>query len=161
MYTPPRCPKYGRLLQRLASRALAIENPTERRAYYEHIVTMMAGVNRLPPSAPEVREQMWVHLASMMGGELGIDPPCDVSAATYVPPKPQRPAYPGHTLRFRGYGYIVHSAARRMEEQTDPAVRDEMARSLHLRMEMLLRREHVEGTLSERVEADLDSMAHD
>lgn len=126
-------PEYGRLVQQMADRALAIKNRQARQAYAESIVSIMATLSAQPKGTAGYKQKLWDHLAYITHYQLDIDYPCEINV---VKPerKPGRMPYPGGKIRHRHYGRLLETLVEKLKDMPEGNERDELVRMAGNRM---------------------------
>ena len=120
---PLRLRAYGREVQEMVERALAMTDREERTRYAHQIVQVMKMVAAKTKSGIDNEVQIWNHLARIADYRLDIDFPCEIEPHTEAV-RPGRLAYPDHRLRMKNYGKLVEQLFRRIERTTLAAARN-------------------------------------
>lgn len=131
---PLRLRAYGREVQEMVERALAMTDREERTRYAHQIVQVMKMVAAKTKSGIDNEVQIWNHLARIADYRLDIDFPCEIEPHTEAV-RPGRLAYPDHRLQMKNYGKLVEQLFRRIESETDIATRNALLRqaAAHMR----------------------------
>ena len=129
---PLRLRAYGREVQEMVERALAMTDREERTRYAHQIVQVMKMVAAKTKSGIDNEVQIWNHLARIADYRLDIDFPCEIEPHTEAV-RPGRLAYPDHRLRMKNYGKLV-------EQLTSPHATRSSAKPLPTCAPLSLRR---------------------
>lgn len=98
--------EYGSIIQKMAEKAMTIENRDERTAYANAVVKLMCSLNPKVKQMPDYQSKVWNQLAYMTDYKLDIDWPVKVIRPEDKLPL-QRIPYDVHQIRFRQYGNLV------------------------------------------------------
>ncbi len=125
---------YGREVQEMVERAMAMSDREERTNYAHQIVQVMKMVAAKSQSGIDNDIQIWNHLARIADYQLEIDYPCEIVPHT-EPVTPATLSYPRHAVQMRSYGKLVEQVFQKIEAETDTASRNELIRlaAEHLR----------------------------
>lgn len=148
-------PEYGRLVQQMSEIAVNIEDRSERQAYAEAIIALMANFNPQMKNVPDYHVKLWDHLAYMTDYQLDIDYPVTITPKE----KNNRPSplkYPQTQIRFRHYGHLVEEAVRIMMETSDETLRNELMMQIANRMKRNLADWKGDGVEDDKVAHDLE-----
>lgn len=112
-------PEYGREVQKMVEKAIAIPNREARQHYAEGIIGVMRIIAQQNRSNTELEHKLWDHLALMSDFKLDIDYPFDVSRVTEVKKKPSPLAYSSKKIPVRHYGALIFRLFDKLKTMPD------------------------------------------
>lgn len=147
-------PEYGRLIQQMVKKALTLENRSQRQAYAQQIINVMAGLNPQMRHIPDYKQKLWDHLAYMSDYQLDIDYPVSINRITREE-RPTRLAYPNGQMRHKHYGCLLEDFLHRIEETENKTHQDSMVRKAAARMKRNLADWKGDGYDNHTIENDI------
>jgi len=149
-------PQYGRAVQTMVERAVAMPTKPMRQAYAERTVRVMRLLNPQVESRPDYLQILWNHLAFMADYKLDIDYPCEIEEHK-VGVHPSKLSYPGHRIRYRHYGHLVEQALTNLREMpADAPERRSLTQLIALRMKRYLADWKGDGIENDKVARDIE-----
>lgn len=153
-------PEYGRNIQQMVDRCLAIANRDERTRCAHSIVRTMISLN------PSVREQegweqkLWDHLALMSDYKLDIDWPVNPPHPEHRGAKPDKILYPSITSTWRNYGRSIQRMVARACLMPLGPERDALVFLIANQMKKLMLGINKDYVDDRRIFKDLAAMSH-
>ena len=134
-----RMPEYGRMVQKMAEHALAIEDRGMRLRYCEEIVRIMELMTQKQKKRKglDLTQKYWDHLAFITDYELDIDYPVEIQRQD-TKLKPNRVGYPQQKIRYRHYGHLLESALKKISSMPEGKERDRVTQLAAARMKQSL-----------------------
>lgn len=148
-------PEYGRLVQNMVEYALTITDRTERQAYAQAIVDVMAGLNPKMKDVDDYQHKIWDHLAYISDYKLDIDYPFEITEHRGAATKPERLSYPKSEIRFRHYGRLIEKAISELKDMTDEEEKKTLTRLVANRMKRNLADWKGDGVQDAKVARDI------
>lgn len=97
-------PEYGRHLQKLIEKAVALEDREERNKAAKYIISVMGSLNPHLRDVPDFQHKLWDQIFIMSDFKLDVDSPYPIPSKELLEQKPDRLAYPQNFPKYRFYG---------------------------------------------------------
>lgn len=102
-------PEYGRIIQSMVEKAVAITDNKERQKVAENIIDLMGFINPHLRNVEDYKHKLWDHLLIMSDFKLKVESPYPIPKKEDFEHKPDPIPYPGNQQKHRHYGRnIVH-----------------------------------------------------
>lgn len=102
--TPLIIPEYGRHIQKMIEKAIAIEDREQRNNTAKSIIAVMGNLFPHLRDVPDFQHKLWDQLFIMSGFELDVDSPFEKPTADVLTKRPDRLKYPQNHPKYRFYG---------------------------------------------------------
>lgn len=132
-------PEYGRMVQKMAEHALAIEGRDMRLRYCEEIVRIMELMTQKQKKRKgiDLTQKYWDHLAYITDYKLDIDYPVEIQRQDKRQ-SPNRVSYPQQRIRYRHYGHLLERAIEKIGEMPEGKERSRVTQLVVARMKQSL-----------------------
>ncbi len=117
-------PEYGRGIQEMVNYALTLKDREERQRCATTIVSIMGNMFPHLRDVPDFKHKLWDHLAVMADYKLDIDYPYDVAQGKPIGGKPAPMVYPMKRIRYRHYGALLETLARKLVDMPEGEERE-------------------------------------
>ena len=107
-------PEYGRHIQNMVTYCKRIEDRKERNACARSIIQAMEAIVPERGASIDKKTIYWDHLAIISGFELDVDYPEGTITQEEILLKTEKPAYPGHFIKYRYYGHFIEGMIQRV-----------------------------------------------
>lgn len=154
-------PQYGRNIQNMVDRCLAIEDADERRRCAEAIIDTMLTLFPAQGDRDEYLRKLWDHLQVMAEFRLNLDLPYGAMDTTEFEQAPDPVAMPAPAkLQYPHYGSYIALTIDIASGMEPGPERDRLVLLTANHMKKLMMAAYKEGVDDERIFADLRKMSH-
>lgn len=153
-------PEYGRGIQNMVDYALTLPTKAERQMCAQTIVAIMGNMFPHLRDVPDFKHKLWDHLAVMADYKLDIDYPYEITPKAEAEAKVSPLGYPMKRIRYRHYGYLLETLAKKLTEMPAGEERDELALLVAAQMKRSLGNWNKDVMDDEKVAFDLAAYTH-
>jgi len=169
--------EYGRHIQEMIKYAKTVEDPEERRAFVDKVVSLMIQITPQNRNLEDVRERTWQHVFRIAEYDLDVTPPSgEIPTPIAAKARPKHMGYPKIQQKFKHYGNNVQALVEKALTMEEGDMRDDFVEIIGSYMKLAFKtwnREHyvsddiiiedlaamTEGKLVPKDDAKLDTLA--
>jgi len=133
-------PEYGRNIQKLVQKAVAIEDREERNIFAQNIIDLMGQMYPHLRDINDYKHKLWIHLALMSEFKLDIDYPYEIPKTEEIFKKPEKLEYTQSDIKLKHYGKVILKMAHHIGEMPDGDEKNNflLAVASHMKKQFLL-----------------------
>lgn len=117
-------PEYGRAIQDMVDKAVALPDKEERTRCAHSIIATMGRILHTQENQDDFEIRLWNHLAKISNYKLDIDYPVEIFPEEQATEHPQPLPYPMKHIRRKHYGYLVEECLHYATELPEGEERD-------------------------------------
>jgi len=147
--------EYGRNIQKMIDKAVAIEDRDNKNALVNRIIELMGQVNPQLKNVDDFRHKLWDHLFLMSDFKLGINSPYPIPTRESLEPKSVKLPYPQSRIQFKHYGKNVEHLIQKAIEMDDVDKKKAFTKVIANYMKMVYQSWNRDGVSDDLIKNDL------